>query len=98
MDDAILRQALDDLLTRDQAHAGARAAFRRLRPENRSARPRPGGHSVWELLEHLRISQEDIVRYTLDASWTSPEWPGGYWPEPGRSPTEKEWTASLDGF
>jgi hypothetical protein len=59
---------------------------------------RPGAHTVWELLEHLRIAQEDIVRYTLDPGWVSPEWPKGYWPDPAAAVTEEAWKASLDGF
>jgi uncharacterized damage-inducible protein DinB len=98
MDDRILRQALADLLTKAQAHAGARGTLAKVRPENRARRARPGGHSVWELLEHLRLAQEDIVRYTLDASWTSPEFPKGYWPDPDTPPSEEAWQASVAGF
>jgi DinB family protein len=98
MDDGILREALANLLTKGQAHAGPRAILAKVRPENRVRRARPDGHSVWELLEHLRLAQEDIVRYTLDASWTSPEFPAGYWPDPAVTPTDAAWQASLDGF
>ena len=98
MDEATLRQSLVDLLTKDQAHVGARKAFAGLRPENRLARARPGEHNVWEQLEHLRLAQEDILRYTLDASWQSPEWPSGYWPAATERLTEEAWSASLAGF
>jgi uncharacterized damage-inducible protein DinB len=98
MDDSVLRQALADLLTKDQAHVGARKALAKVRPENRHRRPRPDEHSVWEQLEHLRIAQEDIVRYTLDPSWSSPEWPSGYWPAPEVAPSEEAWAASVAAF
>jgi hypothetical protein len=100
MDEAqsVLRQGLVDLLTRDQAHVGPRKALAGVRPENRHRRPRPGEHSVWEQLEHLRLAQEDILRYTLDPGWTSPEWPSGYWPPPNAEPSEEAWTASVAAF
>jgi uncharacterized damage-inducible protein DinB len=98
MDESVLRQGLVDLLTRDQAHVGARRALAGVRPENRHRRPRPGEHTVWEQLEHLRIAQEDIVRYTLDPSWSSPEWPAGYWPESDAAPAEEAWDASVAAF
>jgi hypothetical protein len=100
MDESVVRQSLVDLLTKDQAHVGARKALAGVRPEHRHTRPRPEEHSVWEQLEHLRIAQEDILRYTLDvdASWRSPEWPSGYWPAPGATVSEAAWAASLAGF
>jgi hypothetical protein len=98
MNESVLRQSLVDLLTKDQAHVGARASFSGLRPENRHARVEPTAHTLWEQLEHLRIAQEDIVRYTLDASWRSPAWPAGYWPAPTERLSDEAWTASLAGF
>jgi DinB family protein len=98
MDETVVRESLVDLLTKEQAHAGAKSAFEGLAPENRSRRAHPSGHSPWELLEHLRVAQEDIVRYTLDASWVSPPWPEGYWPQEGAVPTDAQWNASLKGF
>jgi len=38
------------------------------------------------------------LRYTLDASWTSPEWPDGYWPAKTENVTDEMWQVSLDGF
>lgn len=97
MDDSRLRRDLVELLEGRGAHVDARTAFADLAPELRGARPIADGHTIWEILEHLRIAQEDILRYTLDAGWTSPSWPEGYWPE-ADSPTEEEWDRSLAAF
>ena len=97
MDDSRLRRDLAELLTGKAAHVGADTAFADLAPEHRTARPNEDGHTIWELLEHLRIAQEDILRYTLDPGWTSPAWPDGYWPEV-ETPTEEQWRAALEGF
>jgi uncharacterized damage-inducible protein DinB len=61
-------------------------------------RPASGLHSVWEELEHMRLAQEDILRYTLDASWTSPDFPEGYWPKETDELTEEKWSASVAAF
>jgi hypothetical protein len=53
---------------------------------------------VYEELEHMRLAQEDILRYSLDASWRSPKWPEGYWPKPGEAATDASWKRALDGF
>lgn len=97
MDDPRLRRDLLELLAGRSAHVSPEQAFARLPPRRRAARPPKGGHSVWELLEHLRIAQEDILRYTLEPGWRSPNWPEGYWPEV-EVPTEGQWRASLAAF
>jgi uncharacterized damage-inducible protein DinB len=97
MDESRLRRDLLELLEGKGAHVAAEAAFADLAPEHRARRPVEDGHTVWELLEHLRIAQEDIVRYTLEPGWVSPPWPDGYWPEI-ETPTEDQWQASLQGF
>ena len=97
MDDSRLRRDLTELLEGKGAHVGVGAAFDKLQPEHRTARGGEDGHTVWEELEHLRIAQEDILRYTLDPGWTSPTWPDGYWPSV-QTPTDEQWRASLAGF
>jgi uncharacterized damage-inducible protein DinB len=97
MDDSRLRRDLLELLEGKGAHVAADAAFADLAPEHRAVRAKEDGHTVWELLEHIRIAQEDILRYTLEPGWTSPTWPDGYWPEI-ETPTEEQWRNSLQGF
>lgn len=98
MDDTVLREQLVKLLKAGEAHANAEAALAGVSPEVRSVRPAANVHSVWEELEHLRLAQEDILRYTIDASWKSPEWPEGYWPPENQSVTDEMWEASVEGF
>jgi len=98
MNDSILRQNLVELLRGGQAHVTPEQALDGLAPALRNARPAAGLHSVWEELEHIRICQEDILRYTLDASWTSPAFPEGHWPKETDDLTEEAWTASVAAF
>ena len=98
MDDAIFRESLVKLLRGKEAHVSVRQAIEGLKPELRHVRPQAGTHSIWEEFEHLRIAQEDILSYTLDASWQSPEWPGGYWPTQAERVTDEMWDASVTAF
>lgn len=94
---SVLRESLIQLLRGGGAHLTLEDILTNLPPELRNERPPGSVHSVWELLEHLRITQEDILRYTLDPDWTSPEWPRGYWPDAATF-TEERWQTSLEGF
>ena len=94
MDDSRLRRDLIELLEGKGAHVGVEPAFANLAPEHRAAHGGEDGHTIWEELEHLRIAQEDILRYTLEPGWTSPHWPDGYWPDV-ETPTEEQWRDSL---
>ena len=97
MDDSRLRRDLLELLEGESAYVGAEVAFADLRPEHRADRLGGEGHTIWELLEHLRIAQEDILRYTLEPGWASPEFPDGYWPA-DETPTDEQWRTSLEAF
>jgi uncharacterized damage-inducible protein DinB len=97
MNDAVLRHQVVELLTGGHAHVPVLKTLEGLDPGLRGRRPAEGLHSVWEELEHMRIAQEDILRYTLDRAWKSPDFPAGYWPkEP--EPTEAQWTSSIERF
>lgn len=55
-------------------------------------------YTPWHLLEHLRISQRDILDYIRDPHYTAPEWPEGYWPAKGATADAAAWAASVEGF
>jgi hypothetical protein len=100
MNETVLRKALVALLTGDSAHTTAAQALSGTNPRLRDIVPPQGEHSMWDLLEHMRLAQEDILRYTLDPRWKSPKWPEGYWPKPRRrpAPTAAAWRASVAAF
>ena len=98
MNDSALRENLVELLRGGHAHTTAEKALADVKPELRNTRPAEGLHSVWEELEHLRIAQEDILLYTIDESWKSPEFPAGYWPAKVEIVTDKMWSASVKDF
>jgi uncharacterized damage-inducible protein DinB len=98
MNDSTLRQNLIELLKGGHAHVTPKQALEGLAPELRNTRPANSPHSVWESLEHMRLAQEDILRYTIDESWVSPDFPEGYWPKETGELTEEAWNASVAGF
>lgn len=96
--DAALRQHLLELLRGGHAHADFDTAVRGLSPALRGKRPRGAEHSPWEILEHLRIAQSDILEFSRDSSHVSPDWPSGYWPETPAPPDTKAWDKSVRAF
>ena len=69
------------LLEGGHAHVTFEAAVKDLPAALRGKRPKGAEHSPWEILEHMRIAQWDILEFSRDPKHVSPEWPGGYWPK-----------------
>jgi hypothetical protein len=96
--DKLLREHLVDLLTGRNAHADWKAAFAGISPKLRGVRPEGIPYSAWELLEHMRIAQRDILEFSRDSKHVSPDWPGGYWPGNPKPPSASTWDWSLKLF
>jgi len=96
--DQELRQHLLNLLKGGQAHATFEDAIKNLAPKLRGAKPDNFPHSLWMLLEHLRIAQRDILEFSRDAKHKSPAWPEGYWPKEEAPPHAKAWEQSVKEF
>jgi len=92
------RQDLVDLIRSDHAHVSIERALDGLDPALRNKPPVKGMHSIWDNFEHMRLAQEDILRYTMDPSWTSPPFPDGYWPQRDVDLSDAMWSRALDAF
>jgi hypothetical protein len=96
--DQELRQELVHLLRGRGAHVGFREAVRGLPPEHHGVRPAGLPHTAWQLLEHLRIAQWDILEFCRNPEHVSPPFPDGYWP-PGEAPPDgRAWEKSVRAF
>jgi hypothetical protein len=96
--DAGLREHLAALLKGGGAHARFAQAVGDFPAEKRGT-PAPGlPHTGWQLLEHLRIAQSDILEFSRDAKHVSPKWPEGYWPKTSAPPDETAWDESVAAF
>ncbi|MFZ0305946.1 MAG: DinB family protein [Terracidiphilus sp.] len=96
--DRALREHLLKLLTAEQAHLGFDAAIKNLPAELRGKRPAGVDHSPWELVEHLRIAQEDILDFSINPNYKALDWPSGYWPAAPEPTDEKAWDKSVRVF
>ena len=96
--DESLRRHLVELLTKEHAHAGFDSSVEALPAHLRGVRPEGAQHSPWELLEHLRIAQYDILEFSRNAKYVSPKWPEGYWPPSPEPPNDKAWNRSVEEF
>jgi hypothetical protein len=97
-DDKSLREHVLYLLKGDGAHLDLDAVTQDLPTSARGQRPRGSPHSPWEVLEHLRIAQMDVLESTRNPNHASPEFPGGYWPNSPTPPDEKAWDESAAAF
>jgi uncharacterized damage-inducible protein DinB len=96
--EASLRRHLDELLAGGSAHADFETAVRGVPEALRGARPRGVDHSLWQLLEHLRLAQWDILEFTRNPRHVSPEFPRGYWPPAVAPDDAAAWEAAAAGF
>jgi len=96
--DKLLRQQLVKLLEGGDAHAGFDAAVEKLPAELRGKTPPGAEHSPWQLLEHLRIAQWDILEFSRNPKHKSPDWPSGYWPSEPAPPNKSAWEKSIRAF
>jgi hypothetical protein len=95
---AALRQQLLQALKGDQSHITFRSALHDFPRALYSAKPAGSPHTAWQLLEHLRITQNDILEFSRNPKHKSPAWPAGYWPTEEAPPDEKTWQSSIKAF
>jgi len=93
-----LQEHLLKLLNFEGAHVGLDEAVRGLAPAVRGKKPKNVPHTAWQLVEHMRIGQWDILEFCRDAKHVSPKWPEGYWPKSAAPPSEAAWKKSIAGF
>ncbi len=98
MDDKAVRKLLVDMLTKPNAHLTFENVIRDFTPENRGKRIANFPHTAWQLLEHLRIAQWDILEFSRNPAHVSPEFPDGYWPREDAPPNNASWDKSVAAF
>ena len=96
--ESVTRKQLVALLRGGQAHMGFEEAVADFPMALINARPPNVPYTFWHLLEHLRITQWDILEFVRNPKHISPEWPVGYWPNPASEATPEQWRDSLAGF
>ncbi|WDF76670.1 DinB family protein [Mucilaginibacter sp. KACC 22773] len=94
-DHEILIDEVVHLLQGGNAHADIKKALQNLPKALRSVKPDKLPYSIWQLLEHIRIAQWDMLEFCKDGSHQSPEWPDGYWPKETGPESDETWEKSV---
>ena len=96
--DKPVRDHLVKLLKGGQAHATFDDAVKALPAALRGKRPRGAEHSPWEILEHMRIAQRDILDFSINPQYKTMKWPDDYWPKTPAPPNASSWEKSVKSF
>lgn len=90
-----LRQQLHDLLRGGHAHLSFDDTIARFPARLRGVKAKGAPHTAWQLLEHLRIAQWDILEFSRNRKHVSPKFPEGYWPATAAPPSAAAWNRSV---
>ncbi len=96
--DKALREHLLYLLGGGGAHVDFDEAFAKLPAKLRGSKPAGAPYTPWQLLEHMRLAQWDILEFSRNPAHVSPAWPEGYWPRAEAPANDAEWNQSVDQF
>lgn len=86
---------LVNLIDKGNAHASFEDAVNHVPLELLTRIPQDLPYSIWQLVEHIRIAQWDIVEFCLGPDHQSPKWPDEYWPDQAEVVTRAQWENSL---
>ena len=98
MTDDALRHQLTELLDGAGAHMSFDEAVADFPDEAINLRPPNVDYTPWHLLEHLRLTQADILDYVINPAYVEPHWPADYWPDRDAQATRAMFDATIDGF
>ena len=94
-----LRAQLVRLLDWEEAHVGFDKAVADIPTDRRGAQPQGFEHSPWQLLEHMRIAQKDILDFSVSRTYEhNMTWPDDYWPKNPAPPEAVAWDDSIADF
>jgi hypothetical protein len=94
-DNDTLRRHLVDVLAAGNAHVNLEGSLKGLPAKLRGTKPKGAEHTAWQLLEHIRIAQRDILEFSRNPKHVSPAWPDGYWPKTEAPPSAAAWDKSM---
>ncbi len=94
----LFREQLVAVLQWESAHVGFDRAIESLPPAARGQRASGMAHSVWQIIEHLRIAQEDMLDFSKSSNYKAKKWPDDYWPSNPVPPDDAAWKASIKAF
>lgn len=93
--ESAIREQLAAVLAWTDAHVDFEAAAADIPPDVRGTRPAGLPYSAWQLLEHLRITQRDILDFCVNPAYNELNWPDDYWPRSPEPPSDSAWDESI---
>ncbi|GGM87954.1 hypothetical protein GCM10010967_20700 [Dyadobacter beijingensis] len=87
---------LTALIKGGNAHVTLSEALSGIPADMRTTIPDNLPYSIWQLLEHIRIAQKDIVDFSISKDYKTLVWPDDYWPQPTDSVTDEQWADSIE--
>jgi len=97
-DDKVVRQQLTSFLRGGNTHLNFKRAVSQFPLDSINRKAAHISYSPWELIEHMRICQWDILEFIRNPQYVSPPWPKGYWPNKGEFADKRKWQKTLDDF
>ena len=95
MTDNALRAQLVKFLDWEEAHVPFDRAVKGIPPSMRGVVPNGWEHSAWQLVEHIRIAQADILEFSITAKYKAKKWPDDYWPKASAPRNAAAWSKSI---
>lgn len=89
---------LAELIEKGNAHASLDNALKGIPFSLLGEKPGKLPYSIWQLAEHIRIAQWDILEFSRNAKHVSPKWPDGYWPAETSPQSEDAWQKCIDSI
>jgi len=96
--DVAVRELLSKMLDWEDAHVGFDSAVANIAPDQQGKQPPGLPYSPWQLVEHLRRAQHDILDFCINQQYTELNWPDDYWPKSPPPPSAAAWDESLKAF
>jgi uncharacterized damage-inducible protein DinB len=93
-----LKSELTEFLTTSGAHADFEKAIKGFPLEDAGKRPKGVPWSAWQLLEHMRIAQADILEYISSPDYTEKKWPDEYWPKNPSPDSPEAWSKTVNAI
>ena len=93
-----IRNHVADLLAWKNAHVTFDEAFESIPPDLYGVQPDDLPYSLWQLLEHIRLAQHDVLEFCRNTDYVTPDWPDDYWPDGTAPPSPRDWAEALVSY
>ena len=95
MNEKAFREQLVKVIDWEEAHVPFDRAVKGIPPSMRGVVPNGWEHSAWQLVEHIRIAQADILEFSITAKYKAKKWPDDYWPKASAPRNAAAWSKAI---